>query len=101
MSHDGHHHHGASDNLKVAFLLNLGFTVFEAAGGLWTNSVAILSDSVHDAGDCFSLGLAWYLQRLSRKEADWKFSYGYRRLSSLGALVTGIVLIAGVSFIAW
>lgn len=102
MSHSGHDHsHPASGNLKVALLLNLGFTILEIAGGLWTNSVAILSDAVHDSGDCLSLGLAWYLQRLSQKHADAQFTYGYRRLSSLGALITGLVLVAGLGFVGW
>jgi cobalt-zinc-cadmium efflux system protein len=102
--HHGHHHHHhdqAAGNLLVAFLLNLAFTVIEIGGGLWTNSVAILSDAVHDAGDCLALGLAWYLQRLALRLADARFTYGYRRWSALGALLTGVVLIAGLAFIGW
>lgn len=101
-----HHHSGerkssASQNLKIAFLLNLSFTVLEIVGGVFTNSVAILSDAVHDAGDCLALGSAWYLQQLSEKIANSKFNYGYRRLSALGALITGVVLIIGLGFVAW
>lgn len=99
MTHD-HHHHSVS-NLKVAFLLNLVFTLLEIAGGVWTNSIAILTDALHDAGDSFSLGLAWYLQILAARTPDAKFTYGYRRFSSLGALTTGLVLIAGLSVICW
>jgi cobalt-zinc-cadmium efflux system protein len=87
--------------LRFAFLLNAFFTGIEIFGGLWTNSVAILSDAVHDGGDCLSLGAAWYLQRLSDREPDRTFNYGYRRLSSLGALLTSIVLIIGLGFVAW
>jgi cobalt-zinc-cadmium efflux system protein len=87
--------------LGVAFLLNLVFTLLEVAGGFWTNSIAILSDALHDSGDCFSLGLAWYLQRLSLKLADARFTYGYRRFSSLGALVMGLVLIVGLGFVVY
>jgi cobalt-zinc-cadmium efflux system protein len=94
-------HDHAVSNLKVAFLLNLAFTVLETAGGFWTNSVAILSDAVHDAGDCFSLGLAWYLQWLSARRPDARFTYGYRRMSLAGALVTGMVLVAGLAYVAW
>lgn len=101
MTHDHHHHHTASGNLKVAFLLNFVFTLLEIAGGVWTGSIAILTDALHDAGDCFSLGLAWYLQVLSTRRPDAKFTYGYRRFSSLGALTTGVVLIAGLSVIIW
>ena len=104
MAHDHHHHHGhdhVTGNLLAAFLLNLVFTAIEIAGGWWTNSVAILSDAVHDAGDCLALGLAWYLQRLAQRRADALFTYGYRRWSSLGALITGVVLLAGLTFIVW
>jgi cobalt-zinc-cadmium efflux system protein len=96
----GHHHRGGS-NLKLALLLNLVFVVLEIVGGIWTNSIAILSDALHDGADCFSLGLAWYLQKLSARRADAKFTYGYRRFSSLGALITGTVLVAGLSVIVW
>lgn len=104
MAHSHHHHdhrHHASGNLQVAFLLNLAFTLVEIGGGLWTNSIAILSDALHDGGDCFSLGLAWYLQRLSAQRPDAKFTYGYRRFSTLGALISGVVLIAGLAVIVW
>ena len=56
-----HTHHGDVKNIKIAFFLNLGFSIVEIIGGFLTNSMAILSDAVHDLGDSFSLGLAWYL----------------------------------------
>ena len=87
--------------MGTAFLLNLGFTLLEIAGGLWTNSIAILADAVHDSGDCLSLGIAWYLQRVSRREGDARFTYGYQRFDVLGALITGLVLTLGIGFILW
>ncbi len=81
------------------FFLNLIFTLIEVIGGLWTNSIAILADAVHDFGDCVSLGVAWYLQKLSTKGANNQFTYGYRRFSMLGSLVTGGVLLTGLAFI--
>ncbi|MDQ9172290.1 cation diffusion facilitator family transporter [Oxalobacteraceae bacterium R-40] len=97
----GAHSHGSTGNLKSAFFLNLTFTIIEIFGGLWTNSVAILSDAVHDLGDSLSLGLAWYFDRLSRREDNAKNTYGYRRYSLLGGLITAVVLIAGLAFILW
>lgn len=96
-NHAGHHHH-AGDNIRVAFFLNLGFTILELIGGVWINSVAIMSDALHDLGDSLSLGLAWYFEKLSKKGSDQNFSYGYKRFSLLGAVVNSIVLLVG-SFI--
>jgi len=91
------HHHTQPDlaKIRLAFLLNLGFTLVEVAGGLLTNSLAILADSIHDLGDSISLGLAFYLERHAHKENDARYSYGYRRFSLLGAMINTIVLIAG------
>lgn len=97
----GHHHHHAGGNLKIAFFLNLGFTLIEILGGLWTNSIAILSDAVHDLGDSLSLGIAWYFERMSHKGATPRNTYGYRRYSLLGGLITAMVLVLGLAFILW
>jgi cobalt-zinc-cadmium efflux system protein len=94
MAHDHSHHHSHS-NLKLAFFLNLAFTILEIVGGIYTNSVAILSDAVHDLGDSFSLGLAWYLDKKSKKSASSQFSFGYQRFSLAGAFVNALILLLG------
>ncbi|MBU1662579.1 MAG: cation diffusion facilitator family transporter [Chloroflexi bacterium] len=99
MSHSHSHHHDTSKNIKTAFFLNLAFTILEIFGGLWTNSLAILSDAVHDLGDSISLGLAWYLDSYAQRGEDDRFSYGYRRFSLLGALINTIILIVGGLFV--
>lgn len=97
----GHHHdHDHSEsNIKVAFFLNLSFTIIEIAGGFYTNSLAILSDALHDLGDSLSLGLSWYFQNISKKGRTKTFSYGFKRFSLLGAIINSIVLIIGSVFI--
>jgi len=92
--HD-HDHHKNQNNIKAAFLLNFSFAIFEIAGGIWTNSLAIISDAVHDLGDSLSLGVAWFLERYSGKGPDTKFSFGYARFSLLGALINSLILISG------
>ena len=72
-----HHHHQSGKNLKIAFFLNLGFTLLEIVGGLYVNSIAIISDAVHDLGDSLSLGTAWYLDKKSKQGSDKKFSFAY------------------------
>jgi len=81
--------------LRVAFFLNASFTIIELIGGILTNSMAILSDALHDLGDSLSLGVAWYLEKISKKGPDQRFSFGYGRFSLLGALLTSMVLIIG------
>ncbi|MCB0578244.1 MAG: cation transporter [Phaeodactylibacter sp.] len=96
-----HHHHHTNRNLTIAFFLNLAFTVLEVIGGLLTNSVAILSDALHDLGDSFSLGLSWYLDRKSKQKSTEQYSFGYQRFSLLGALVNSLVLIGGSVYIIY
>lgn len=90
----GHHHHAGS-NIKVAFFLNLSFTVLELIGGFWINSVAVLSDAMHDLGDSLSLGLAWYFENVSKKKSDANFTFGYKRFSLLGAVINSVILLVG------
>lgn len=99
--HHHHHHHGSGKNLLLAFLLNLLFAVIELVGGLWTNSVAILSDALHDFGDSVSLGIAWRLQKLSERGRTPHFTYGYRRFSLIGALMISTLLLIGSFFVLY
>ena len=82
-------------NILIAFLLNLTFAVFEFVGGIWSGSVAILSDAVHDLGDAASIGISWLLERKSKRPPDDRYTYGYGRYSVLGSLVTTVILLAG------
>ena len=82
-------------NILVAFLLNLGFSIFEVFGGILTNSVAIISDALHDFIDAFSIGLSYFLEKKSKKKPDYKYTYGYIRYSVLGALLTTTFLLVG------
>ena len=96
-SHGHHHHHHSTSvkNIKTAFLLNFFFSIFEIIGGILTNSSAILSDAIHDFGDSLSLGLALIFEKKSNKEADKVFTYGYKRLSVISAIINILVLSIG------
>jgi cobalt-zinc-cadmium efflux system protein len=98
-SHPHPNHDRIQKNYTLAFWLNTSFALLEVAGGLYTNSVAILSDALHDFGDSLSLGLAFYFQRKSLKKSDQLFSYGYKRFSLLGAFINSLILIIGSIFI--
>ncbi|ASQ90014.1 cation transporter [Prosthecochloris sp. GSB1] len=97
----GHHqHHNASGrNIRTAFFLNLGFTAVEFIGGIVTNSTAILADAVHDLGDSVALGQAWYFERLSGEKGNRRYTYGYRRFSILGAILSTAVLLGSSLFV--
>ena len=82
-------------NILIAFILNMGFAIFEFIGGSITNSVAIISDSIHDMGDALSIGVSFFLERKSKKNPDDKYTYGYVRYSVIGSLITTCILLVG------
>ena len=86
-------------NILIAFVLNISFSIFELLGGLFTNSISIMSDAVHDFGDALSIGISLILEKISKKKPDEKYTYGYARYSVLGALITTIVLTVGSIFV--
>ena len=82
-------------NILIAFLLNLLFSIIEFIGGAITNSVAIISDSIHDMGDALSIGVSYFLERKSTKKPDNQYTYGYVRYSVLGSIITTFILLIG------
>ena len=82
-------------NILIAFLLNMAFSIFELVGGVFTNSVAIISDAVHDFGDSISIGVSYFLEKKSKKKPDSQYTFGYTRYSILGAFITNTILITG------
>lgn len=86
-------------NILIAFILNIAFSIFELIGGIFTNSISIMSDAVHDFGDALSIGISLVLEKISKKKPDEKYTYGYARYSVLGALITTIVLTVGSIFV--
>lgn len=83
------------NSILVAFLLNLLFAVFEFFGGIYTGSVAVASDAVHDFGDALSIGLAFVLEKKSLCRPDEKYTYGYIRYSVIGSFITTLILVSG------
>lgn len=88
-------------NILIAFLLNLFFAIIEFAGGVVTNSIAIISDAVHDLGDSLSIGISYFLEKKSKKAPDEKFTYGYTRFSVLGSIITVMILLIGSIFVIY
>ncbi len=82
-------------NILIAFILNLSFSIFEFFGGIFTGSVAIISDAVHDLGDATSIGVSYFLEKKSKKQPDDVYTYGYARFSVMGGIITTLILLCG------
>ncbi len=82
-------------NILIAFILNFLFSIFEFVGGIFTGSVAIISDAIHDLGDATSIGISYSLERKSKKQPDEKYTYGYARFSVIGGVITTLILLFG------
>ncbi|WP_297982101.1 cation diffusion facilitator family transporter [uncultured Methanobrevibacter sp.] len=89
----GEVHKKASENLSYALIFNLLFNIVVISGGIITNSVAIISDALHDLSDTFSIVIAWVLEKLSGKESTSSFTYGFQRFSIFGALFNSTIVI--------
>ena len=81
--------------VRLAALLNIAFTILEFFGGIWTNSLAILSDALHDFGDSIALLVSWLFERAARRQPDSSRTFGYQRLSLFSALFSASILIGG------
>ena len=92
---DGAHSQRETQRIGFAFWLNLCFTIVELIGGLLTNSIAILSNAIHDLGDTLAIGFGWFASRLAQRHPNDDYTYGYRRLSLLSALAIGLTLAIG------
>ena len=95
--HSHSHSHGGdlTGRMGAAFLLNFGFALIELVGGFYTNSMAVISDALHDFGDSLALAMAWWFEKKSRQKSDALFTYGYRRFSLISAFITGCILVIG------
>lgn len=82
-------------NILIAFILNFLFSLFEFLGGFFTGSIAIISDALHDMGDALSIGISYFLEKISKKQPDEIYTYGYVRYSVMGSLITTVILMSG------
>lgn len=87
--------------LRQALVLTLLILAVELAGGIWSHSLALLSDAGHVTTDIFALALAWFAVRQTERPADEARSYGYHRAGILAAMANGATLIVLVFVIAW
>ncbi len=101
MSHEHDYSKQATKNLSFALILNLIFNIIVILGGIFTNSVAILTDAIHDLGDTLAIIIAWIMQKISQKKGNEKFTYGYKRFSVLGAVITSTIVICACTIVLY
>ena len=93
MAHEHHHHQVKGKNLVITILLNAGISLAELIGGLLSGSIALISDAIHNFSDVLSLIVSYIAQRLSKREANEKHTFGYRRSEILAAFINATTLI--------
>jgi len=102
--HHGGHHHGAPKDFGTAFAigtaLNAAFALVELGVGFFANSLALMSDGLHNASDVLCLLLAWGAARLATWRPTASRTYGYGRASILAALANAALLFAATGAIA-
>lgn len=100
-SHHGHHHGSATRTFAAVTLINLAYTVLEAGYGFWTDSLALLSDALHNLGDVLGLGLAWAAAALAKRPVTASHTYGWRRATLLSPLANSLLLMTFSGALAW
>ena len=96
-----HSHGSATHAFGWAILVNLAYTALEAGYGFHTNSLALLSDALHNLGDVLGLGLAWAAAKLAQRPPTQSHTYGWRRATLLSPLANSILLMALSGALGW
>ncbi len=94
-SHGGHSHdtsHLGDARLVWAIVLNLLLSVIEVVVGVIAGSLSLIADAAHNFNDCMSLVVTLVARKISRKEADDRRTFGYRRAEVIGAFLNLILL---------
>ncbi len=93
MAHEHNHQQVKGKNLVITILLNAGISLAELIGGILSGSIALISDAIHNFSDVLSLIVSYIAQRLSKREANEKHTFGYRRSEILAAFINATTLI--------
>jgi cobalt-zinc-cadmium efflux system protein len=94
----------AEKNLLFSLILNLSVTIAEVIGGLVSNSLALLSDALHNLGDTFAIFIAYLANRISKRNHTDKKTFGYKRIEILASLINAIILVVIIIYLfteAW
>ena len=104
-AHGSHgHNHGFTSGTRafaMATLINLAYTALEAGYGFWTDSLALLSDALHNFGDVLGLALAWAAATMARRPPAGRHTYGWRRATLLSPLGNALLLVGFGGALGW
>ena len=105
MAHDHSHHNHTVSNVNKAFIigivLNAAFVVVEFVTGIYTNSLALLSDAGHNLSDVATLVLSLFAFKIAKKKATERYTYGFHKGTILASLVNAVILLIAVGSIGW
>ncbi|MCB2195723.1 MAG: cation diffusion facilitator family transporter [Bacteroidetes bacterium] len=94
MAHGHHHNEPSKKNLLISVILNAGITLAEFIGGILSNSLALISDAVHNLSDTMAIVISYVAMLIGKKDSTDKNTFGYKRMEILAALFNAVVLIA-------
>jgi cobalt-zinc-cadmium efflux system protein len=94
MSHDHHHNEPNKSKLLFSVLLNAIITLAEFVGGILSNSLALISDAVHNLSDTMAIIISYIALIIGKKDSTTKNTFGFKRIEILSALFNAVVLIA-------
>jgi len=99
MSEHHHHHAVSGKNLFITIVLNIIITLSQIAGGIFSGSLALLSDAMHNFSDVLALFIAYFANRLAARPNNESKTFGYKRAEILAALFNASVLIGIAIFL--
>jgi cobalt-zinc-cadmium efflux system protein len=91
--HDDSSHELNSRNLLISIVLNVFITISQVIGGIVSGSLALLSDALHNFSDVLSLIISFVANRLVKRKASLKRTFGYKRSEIIAAFINASSLI--------
>lgn len=102
LSHNHNHKHEVrGKNLLFSIFLNIIITAAQTAGGLYSGSLSLLSDALHNFSDVLSLIFSFVANKLARRKASLRHTFGYKRAEIMAAFINAATLICVAIFLVF
>ncbi len=101
MSHNHEQQNNDDGSIKFGLVLNSLYTIVEFIFGILTGSLALIADASHNLTDTFTLTVSYVANRVARREANERKTFGYGRTTILAALLNSSVMLAVAGFIVF